>query len=100
MTFMSSPSHSLEAIKTAMAAKLRWTGAARIGANEIGFGEADVKATIAKMAPAMFYKTMASERNPGLMQDVYRVPSRAGLLYVKFTDDGIAEFMLLSFKRK
>lgn len=43
---------------------------------------------------------MASERRPGQMQDVYHVPSRAGLLYVKFTDDGIAEFMLLSFKRK
>ena len=83
-----------------MAASLRWTGAAQIGAAEVGFGVADVKATIALMKPMMFYKTMLSNKRPGLTQDVYHVPSRVGVLYVKCTDDGVQEFTLLSFKRK
>lgn len=94
------PTHNLNQFKAAMAHNLRWTGAARTGAAEIGFGVSDVKAIIATIDSAMFYKTMPSEKRVGLMQDVYHVPSRAGVLYVKFTDDGVAEFMLLSFKRK
>lgn len=35
-----------------------------------------------------------------LWQDVYYVPSPAGMLYVKFTADAITEFLLLSFKEK
>lgn len=96
----SAPTHELASFQNAMKGNLRWTGTARAGADALGFTADDVKATIAAMAPAMFYKTMASEKRPGLMQDVYHVPSRAGLLYVKFTDDGLAEFMLLSFKAK
>lgn len=33
-------------------------------------------------------------------QDVYYVPSEAGVLYVKFTADVMTEFLLLSFKEK
>jgi len=33
-------------------------------------------------------------------QDVYHVPSEGIVLYVKFTDDRITVFRLLSFKRK
>lgn len=58
------PSHNLPAIQAALALHLRWTGAARAGADAVGFGVADVKATIAAMAPTMFYKTMASEKTP------------------------------------
>jgi motility quorum-sensing regulator/GCU-specific mRNA interferase toxin len=35
-----------------------------------------------------------------LWQDVYHVPSPAGVLYVKFTADVITGFLLLSFKEK
>jgi motility quorum-sensing regulator/GCU-specific mRNA interferase toxin len=35
-----------------------------------------------------------------LWQDVYHVPSEAGMLYVKFTADAVTEFLLLSFKEK
>jgi motility quorum-sensing regulator/GCU-specific mRNA interferase toxin len=43
---------------------------------------------------------MASEKNPGLMQDVYRVPDGEIELYVKFTSDLVTEFKLLSFKER
>jgi len=56
------PTHDLDAFKAAMAVNLRRTGVARSGAMAIGFGAADVKATLATMKPSMFYKTMASER--------------------------------------
>jgi len=43
---------------------------------------------------------MPSEKNPGLMQDVYRVPDGQIELYVKFTSDAVTEFKLLSFKER
>jgi motility quorum-sensing regulator/GCU-specific mRNA interferase toxin len=43
---------------------------------------------------------MASEKVPGLWQDVYRVPDDDLTLYVKFTSDTVTEFKLLSFKEK
>ncbi|MFZ4580360.1 MAG: type II toxin-antitoxin system MqsR family toxin [Myxococcota bacterium] len=94
------PTHNLDAFRRAMAQNLRWTGVARAGADALGFAVVDVKSTVASMKPGMFCKSMPSEKRPGQMQDVYHVPSRVGLLYVKFTDEGIAEFVLLSFKRK
>jgi motility quorum-sensing regulator/GCU-specific mRNA interferase toxin len=38
--------------------------------------------------------------SPRVSQDVYHVPSPAGVLYVKFTADVVTEFPLLSFKEK
>jgi len=43
---------------------------------------------------------MTAYANHGLWQDLYHVPSPAGMLYVKFTADAITEFLLLSFKEK
>jgi len=47
-----------------------------------------------------FYKSMTAHADPRLWQDVYRVPSPVGVLYVKFTADAVTEFLLLSFKEK
>lgn len=47
-----------------------------------------------------FYKSMTSYADHRIWQDVYHVPSEVGLLYVKFTADAFAEFLLLSFKEK
>ncbi len=47
-----------------------------------------------------FFKSMTSYRDNRVWQDVYHVPSKAGLLYVKFTADAVTEFVLLSFKEK
>jgi motility quorum-sensing regulator/GCU-specific mRNA interferase toxin len=43
---------------------------------------------------------MTSDADHRVWQDVYHVPSEAGLLYVKFTVDTLTEFLLLSFKEK
>ena len=43
---------------------------------------------------------MTSYVDARLWQDVYHVPSRVGILYVKFTADVITDFLLLSFKEK
>ena len=47
-----------------------------------------------------FYKSMTSYGDHRVWQDVYHVPSEAGMLYVKFTADVVTEFLLLSFKEK
>jgi motility quorum-sensing regulator/GCU-specific mRNA interferase toxin len=43
---------------------------------------------------------MTSYSHHRVWQDVYHVPSLAGVLYVKFTADIVTEFLLLSFKEK
>ena len=47
-----------------------------------------------------FYKSMTVYADHRLWQEVYHVPSPAGVLYVKFTADVVTEFLLLSFKGK
>ena len=57
-------------------------------------------ATIQLMRRSRFYKSMTAYADHRVWQDVYHVPSEAGLLYVKFTADAVTEFLLLSFKEK
>ena len=52
------------------------------------------------MERSQFYKSMTAYADYKVWQDVYHVPSEAGLLYVKFTADAVTEFLLLSFKEK
>ncbi len=96
------PTYNLETFKTAFSSieSLSATGAALRGAAALGFGRAEIVATIQAMRRENFYKSMTAYANPRLWQDVYHVPSPAGELYVKFTADVVAEFLLLSFKEK
>ncbi|MBP7526681.1 MAG: type II toxin-antitoxin system MqsR family toxin [Syntrophorhabdaceae bacterium] len=80
--------------------KLVVTGAALRSAAALGFGRAENVGTIQTMRHEHFYKSMTVYADSRLWQDVYRVPSAVGALYVKFTADAITEFMLLSFKEK
>ena len=75
-------------------------GTALISAAAMGFGRAEIVATIQTMKREHFYKSMTAHSNHQLWQDVYYVPSPAGVLYVKFTADAVTEFLLLSFKEK
>jgi motility quorum-sensing regulator / GCU-specific mRNA interferase toxin len=43
---------------------------------------------------------MTSYADHKVWQDVYHVPSEQGVLYIKFTADAVADFLLLSFKDK
>ncbi|MFO1061397.1 MAG: type II toxin-antitoxin system MqsR family toxin [Dongiaceae bacterium] len=96
------PAYDLAAFKAAFSAadRLNITGSALRGAAAIGFGRPEIVATIRTMQRAHFYKSMTAFRDHRLWQDVYHVPSPAGLLYVKFTSDAVTEFLLLSFKEK
>jgi motility quorum-sensing regulator / GCU-specific mRNA interferase toxin len=58
----------------------------------------DVAAAIATLEAGHFYKSMASYRDRRRWQDVYHLPYGGMVLYVKFVDDVVTEFTLLSFK--
>ena len=96
------PTYDLRAFKAAFADadKLSATVTAAKSAAALGFGRADIVATIQTMERPHFYKSMTSFEDHRIWQDVYHVPSSAGLLYVKFTSDVVTEFLLLSFKEK
>jgi motility quorum-sensing regulator / GCU-specific mRNA interferase toxin len=96
------PTYDLEAFKSAFDTedKLHVTGSALKSAAAIGFGRAEIVVTIHSMRRSHFYKSMTAYADNRLWQDVYHVPSEAGVLYVKFTADAMTEFLLLSFKEK
>ena len=96
------PTYDLDAFKAAFSSedKLRVTGTALKGAAALGFGRGEIVAIIQTMQRSQFYKSMTAYADYRVWQDVYHVPSAAGLLYVKFTADALTEFLLLSFKGK
>ncbi len=100
MTEKRKPAYDLHAFKVSAATALNVTGTALRSAAALGFGRADIVATIQTMKPAQFYKYMTAYGDHRVWQDVYHVPSIAGTLYVKFTADAVTEFVLLSFKEK
>jgi motility quorum-sensing regulator / GCU-specific mRNA interferase toxin len=102
MTEKRKPTYDLEAFKAAFAGveRLAVTGTALRSAAALGFGRAEIVATIQTMKRAHFYKSMTAYTNQLLWQDVYHVPEPIGVLYVKSTVDAVAEFLLLSFKEK
>jgi motility quorum-sensing regulator/GCU-specific mRNA interferase toxin len=87
------PTYDLEAIKAA-AHRIRITAAA------LGFRRAEIVAIIQTIQRRQFYKSMTSYEGHRIWQDVYHVPTEAGMLDVKFTSDVVTEFVLLSFKEK
>jgi len=96
------PTYDLDAFKAAFSsvAKLAVTGTALRSAAALGFGRAEIVATIQTMQREHFYKSMPAYADHRQWQDVYHVPSSVGVLYVKFTADAVTEFLLLSFKEK
>ncbi len=76
------------------------TGTAIRSAAALGFGRAEIVTTIQTMQRSQFYKSMTAHRDHRVWQDVYRVPSAVGTLYVTFTAVVVSEFVLLSFKER
>ena len=91
------PTYDLEKFKHSQFAITR---TATRTAAELGLDTADIRNIVATMEPSMFYKSMTSYADHRIWQDVYHVPWENHLLYVKFTEDMISEFLLLSFKEK
>lgn len=102
MTEKRKPACDLDAIKAAFSTvqRLRATGAAIKGAAALGYGRAEIVATIQAIERRQFFKSMTAYADYTVWQDVYHVPSEQGVLYIKFTADAVAEFLLLSFKEK
>ena len=96
------PTYDLDAFKEAFSTvdRLNITGTALKGAASLGFDRNDIVDVVQMMQRAHFYKSMTSYADHRIWQDVYHVPSEVGVLYVKFTADVVAEFLLLSFKEK
>ena len=93
----SNPSYSLTEFKNS---NFNITRSAQKGAEDLGFERADIYKVVATMELKHFYKSMTSYANHKIWQDVYHVPYENMILYVKFTQNVISEFTLLSFKEK
>lgn len=91
------PSYSLNEFKSS---NFMITVTAKLTAAELGFSESDIRAIVSTMEHKQFYKSMTSYANHKIWQDVYHVPHENMILYVKFTQNVISEFTLLSFKEK
>jgi motility quorum-sensing regulator/GCU-specific mRNA interferase toxin len=102
MTEKKTPHHDLEAIKLAFSSgKGLFTWVATRDAASLGYGSVEMTAIIQTMVRGHFFKSMTSNRDAKIWQDVYHVPYVGGTLYVKFTDNAsVTEFTLLSFKEK
>lgn len=102
MTDKARPTYDLEAVKARFSSTeaLAVTKTATQSALKLGFGRSEIVATIQTITRTHFYKSMPSNADGRIWQDVYHVPSPAGVLYVKFTSDVVTEFLLLSFKEK
>ena len=76
------------------------TFTARKTARDLGFDETNVREIVSTMEREHFYESMTSYANHKIWQDVYHVLCGNLILYVKFTQNVISEFTLLSFKEK
>ena len=93
--------HDLVAIKSAFSkGNGLVTRIATQDAAGLGYGWNEIAAIIQTIGKGHFYKSMTSNYDTSVWQDVYHVPHAGGTLYVKFTDNGGTEFTLLSFKEK
>lgn len=96
------PTYDLDAIKAVLGSieTLAMTSTALRDASSLGFDRAAVAETINGIDRRMFYKSMTTFADHRVWQDVYHVPARDHLLYVKFQADVVTEFTVMSFKEK
>jgi|ERR1700722_1731562 motility quorum-sensing regulator / GCU-specific mRNA interferase toxin len=92
--------YSLDGIKAAFAdpAKLNRTFVSKQGADDLGMDDSDVVAVIQNLRLADFDKSMTSNHDHTLWQDVYKPTVAKRTVYVKFTLDQQRELLLISFK--
>lgn len=103
MTGKKTPHHDLQRINTAFSDGIGLvTKTATVDAAGLGYGYDEIVGIIQTITKAHFYKSMTSNYDNAVWQDVYHVPdaSSGKTLYVKFTDNGGPDFVLLSFKEK
>jgi motility quorum-sensing regulator / GCU-specific mRNA interferase toxin len=98
------PTYDLEAIKAALesVSALAITTTALRDALALGYDRAAIVSTIGHIERRMFYKSMTTNADHRVWQDVYHVPvpDEDMVLYVKFQADVITEFRVMSFKER
>jgi motility quorum-sensing regulator/GCU-specific mRNA interferase toxin len=96
------PTYDLDAIKAAIGSieTLAITTAALRDATGLGFNRAGIVEVIGSIERKMFFKSMTTFADHRLWQDIYHVPARGLVLYVKFQADVVTEFTVMSFKEK
>ncbi|OYU88884.1 MAG: hypothetical protein CFE29_15090 [Bradyrhizobiaceae bacterium PARB1] len=97
------PTYALAAIKAAMGRvdTLSMTSSALRDAVALGFDRNAVAQTIKTIDRTMFYKSMTTNADHKIWQDVYHVPAGDGqMLYVKFQANVVTAFTVVSFKEK
>lgn len=91
------PNYSLSEFKNS---DFEITKTAQRTAADLGFNKKGIHEVISVMELKHFCKSMTSYANHKIWQDVYHVPYGDYILYIKFTQNVISEFTLLSFKEK
>ena len=91
------PTYNLEEFKKS---NFDITITARKTASELGFDKIAIHKFVSTIEREHFYKSMTSYVNHKIWQDVYHVPCGNMILYIKFTQNVISKFTLLSFKEK
>lgn len=96
------PTYDLEAIKLAIGSTetLAITTSALRDATALGFDRGGIVETITGIERRKFYKSMTTFTDHRLWQDVYHVPARGLMLYVKFQADIVSGFTVMAFKEK
>jgi motility quorum-sensing regulator/GCU-specific mRNA interferase toxin len=96
------PHFSLDSFKAVCGDPLRleMTRSAAESSAAAGFEYIDVAAVVRSMELRQFFKSMTSYVDHRRWQDVYHVPWGNMVLYVKFTDDVLTDFIVLSFKER
>ncbi len=96
------PAYDLDAIKVSIGSveSLAITRTAFADALSLGFSRPGIVAVVQGIKRSMFAKSMTTHADHRIWQDVYHVPAEGLVLYVKFQEDIVTEFRLMSFKEK
>lgn len=96
------PTYDLDAIKAALGSvdRLAMTSSALRDATALGFDRVGVAETICGIERRMFHKSMTTFADNRVWQDVYHVPARDMVLFVKFQAGVVTAFTVMSFKEK
>jgi motility quorum-sensing regulator / GCU-specific mRNA interferase toxin len=76
------------------------TNVADEGASELGWSRSDIVEAVLELTNQDFYKSMESERLPGLWQDVYHLEFRGVWLYIKLQLALNGRAFVVQFKRR
>ncbi|TIM65188.1 MAG: type II toxin-antitoxin system MqsR family toxin [Mesorhizobium sp.] len=96
------PTYDLDAIKAELGSvdTLAITTPALRDAVGLGFDRSGIVEVIGSITRKMFVKSMTTFADHRVWQDVYHVPARELVLYVKFQADVVTGFTIMSFKEK